>query len=178
MKKCACFLLFLGLGCTSKESSVSQFEVDLLKTKIESLETRISELSWKQTLNDRSTVSFSPDSDTFSRLDTNLGPLYVSLKNIKPYADGFKMTVNLGNPHNAAFKDPLMKVSWSPRVDFKVSGSYAESEKRKRTKEFKLQKVISPGSWNSTEITIAPATSEEVGRIEIEAEVETVSLRQ
>lgn len=150
-------------------------DIQALKNKINYLEDEVGEIHANLVKSDRSTAYFSPESQDFLRLDSNLSSFFVSIKNVKPYADGFKLTLNLGNPNFASFQNVTLNITWGPRITKDVT--FLEAEKRKQTREVKIGRTILPASWNQTEVTIGPATKEDIGSISISIDTPSVALK-
>ncbi len=168
------------VGCTDVESIKK--ELTETKEKIKSLETsntylanELDALRVEVSSNDFKKATFTPDNTGFSRLDSSISSFLVSLKKAIPYADGYKLHINLGNPNYASFQDPVLTITWSKRHDYKKH-NFDEVEKSKRTKKVSLLKMVRAGSWNSTEVIIAPATPEEIGEITLEIDTPTAHL--
>src|SRR5687767_4372372 len=115
----ALMVLVTGVGCAD------QTKVAELETKLASLELAHTELQSTVNLLDvrmntaetdalinalPKTGSFSVDDSGFSTIYSDLGHFLVSLQNVKPYANGYKATFHLGNPHAVNFLDAELEL--------------------------------------------------------------------
>jgi hypothetical protein len=114
----------------------------------------------------------------FGRIDSNLGSFLVSLDDVKPYANGYKLFLRIGNTQYARYSDIKLKVEWGKAIPPFPSGndtdkinewskSYNKWEKSLRTKEITLNETLYPGTWNRVIIPLSPATKDDVGYIKL-----------
>lgn len=82
-------------------------------------------------------------------IKTDLGPLTVSLEDIKPYANGSRVTLRFGNTTNATLDDASATVEWGT-VDKKGSPLNDDA----KSKEISFTKSFRPGSWNSVDVIL------------------------
>lgn len=172
------FMILLTMvgGCKDPRVDALQSKVDELeKTNIstkalaDSLKIRLDVAEGTIDNNDRPRgASFDPSEHGYSPIYTAYGVFLVSLRDVQPYANGYKATFQFGNPLNLTFSGFEVTVRWGPKrppkmhplqwIDWKKE--FAQSTQR-------LTNVLKPGSWNSVEVVLAPATPENIGTIEI-----------
>jgi len=77
----------------------------------------------------------------------------VSLDNLRPYANGYKATLKLGNPLSVAFDGAEIGLRWGPQrpSDFKVI-KYADWMKQFKTSKQSITKRLLGGSWNPVDV--------------------------
>jgi hypothetical protein len=126
-------------------------------------------------------ATFSPSEKGFSAIHTDYGVFLVSLQNVQQYANGYKVTLNLGNPQNLNFTGVKLGLRWGPEMPKegfeKVSGGYKAWQSRFRKSEEKISRTIAGGRWNPVEVILAPASADEIGMIEVTSiETDQVSL--
>jgi outer membrane murein-binding lipoprotein Lpp len=192
MKGVAVIAVALGLsGCVAQNDSRLQ-KADETAKVVESLKSKLDELGAQiltlQTdvlvlqggVNPYETAEFDPSSPGgYSRIDTIGGTFLVSIKNVAPYVDGFRITCNFGNPSSVTFKGFKLKAKWGPRRDFKVKGfSFSKWRTSLREKELSLTDSLQPGAWNPVTFVLAPAKADEFGYLELSINTDTISLRQ
>lgn len=95
----------------------------------------------------------------YDRVDTSVGPLLLRLANVEPDADGFRLTLEVGNVQSAAFEGFDLGLQW------------AEGSKRASFAE-----TLLPGRWTVTQVSLAPATKEKTREVTIEVSVDKVAL--
>jgi hypothetical protein len=98
----------------------------------------------------------------FYPLRTNVGTIFVSLKNVTPYLDGYKMNLQIGNPFSITLEGLTINATWSGLS---------------KAKTFETTKQIFPGKWNNVELILSPATANDVHYINVWMDVKRVVLR-
>ena len=175
-------LFFVAIGCGQSatadrvkalEKKVGELEDDL-KTAKETLNVNKIQLD---ALEDSAAQSehpkgaaFRPDSKGFEAVYTESGILMVSLKELKPYANGYKAVFDFGNPQSIDFDDVEVELRWGPTrpKDFKGT-NYRDWQAQFQETKQKLGKRIRSGSWNPIEVVFSPASPEQIGTIEIKS---------
>jgi len=108
--------------------------------------------------------------DVYSPLRASNGlPMLASLKSVDTYLDGYKLTVDLGNPNFATLSNCEVVVRWGPttkQLDPKLPNS----------RTIKLSRTLPPGSWTPIEIIVPSAKAHDLGAISISLNVDTVGL--
>ena len=106
---------FFLLGCVAQNDARLQkvaelnAEIATLQIQAKSLEEQIGSLQGDvSTLQLQAepykTAVFDPGSPaSYQRIDTDGGTFLVSILNVTPYVDGFRVTCNFGNPSSATF---------------------------------------------------------------------------
>lgn len=116
----------------------------------------------------------------FQRLRSSAGLLLVSLEEVTPYLDGYKLRVSIGNPSFATYGGFKVKARWGPRADpgpFNLA-KFRERQAQIKEKEISFTERLEPGLWNEVELILTPATATQVGFIQISIDSNYVSLRK
>jgi hypothetical protein len=102
----------------------------------------------------------------------------VSLDEVVPYLDGYRVILNVGNPLGATYVGFNVKVRWGPRYDWSKfdAVAYEKWEKSVQNKEVSFTDSLKPMAWNKVEIILAATKSDEFGFLEISIDTNTVSL--
>jgi hypothetical protein len=150
-------------------------EVKLTASVLESTVNTLPE-SIRNTLHPAS-ASFDPAKKEFQPVHSgDYGVFLVSLENIQPYANGYRVTFNLGNPMQVSFNGVEMKLRWGPTRPENWK-EWAEWSKKLQELTQSVPNTLRPGSWNPVTVVIAPATAEQIGVIEVtEISTKTVAL--
>lgn len=190
----AAFLLLLqfGLfGCAAEDDAqrknrqkVEKLETDsvALAERVEAVETRLSSVEFRTDLLENSGQAYSngtfdPAEKGYSRIDTTNGTFLVSIQNVTPYLDGFKVTCNFGNPSAATYNGFKLKAKWGPRFDREVKGAnYTTWQSSLREKEISLTNQLRAGAWNPVSFVVSPAKADEFGVLELSMETNSISL--
>lgn len=163
---------------TAKSVESLQAKVDDLGGQLETLQTDV--LVLQGGVNPYESAVFDPSSPGgYSRVDSSGGSFLVSVKNVAPYVDGFRITCHFGNPSSATFTGFKIKAKWGPRRDFKAKGfNFSEWQASLREKELSLTESLRPGAWNPVTFVLAPAKADEFGYLELSITTDRISLRE
>jgi len=127
------------------------------------------------------TATFDPGKlGGYGRIDTTGGPFLVSIQNVTPYVDGFRVTCNFGNPSSATFNGFKLKAKWGPRMSVVTEKkmTFAQWQAAFHEEELSLTQSLQPASWNRVSFVLSPAKAEEFGHLELSMETDNVSLRK
>lgn len=184
-----CWLSFLAVfatlcfsGCTSDESSkkaiVIKRDLDvLLNHKMFDLQTQVSKaknISPDQVRDD--TAIFTPSSKGYSVVHTNVGFLIVSLESLTRYANGYRVTFEIGNPSYITYDGVTISLEWGEDVHQK-NKSDLDWIRALRSEEVEVNKPILPGMWNRVSVILAPAKSKDTGYISASFKINRLYLR-
>jgi hypothetical protein len=167
---------------------VTHAEVEELKKQIVALTRELSDLEEDKKASDsvmyqvwadvsnlkKASAVLDPASpNEYIRIESDVGPLLVSLKNVEPYLDGYKVQLTVGNPLSLTFKGFELAATWAPRL----SGTdYAGWLKKQKKKTFSLTQDLLSGRWNAVTLILSETKAEEVGYLEVSSTINTISL--
>jgi hypothetical protein len=97
-------------------------------------------------------ASLSGTTKGFELARTDYGSFLVSLVDVQPYLDGYKVTLSIGNPLDADVTDGTISVKFGP--------SEADSL---NTVSQAIEEPLAGGHWTNVSVTIAPARAEQLG---------------
>ena len=189
-------LLILCMGMTAlltanawRESNetASRFLLDLkiqeVNNRIEMLSTRIGHLAKQRS--PYSSIGLDPTEKGYGRIDTASGFFLISVKDTTPYLDGYRVTLEIGNPTSGRYGGFKLKIAWAGDYPNQKPGE-SDDDYNKRTeawsnsggeKEFSFTDTLYPGAWNTVSLVISPATAQEIRNLTIESmETSNVSL--
>jgi Protein of unknown function (DUF3251) len=150
------------------KTSGQKNEIDLVKNDLEKKDSDISLLQLDLAISKQQFGYFSASETGFDTMETGLGKVFVAIRDVKPYANGYKLTLDIGNPNFVTFGKVSGKVEWNKKDVYQWD--------KNRTKEFSLTSNLLAGRWNKTEVVIAPAEKQELENIRISIKAETVYL--
>jgi|GEM_PF-2687996 len=158
-------------------------EVDKINLKIESINNNHIEfyLDFFKNQLKKSLVFNVKDCNGFSTLDSSLGRLFISPKEVKSHLDGHKIILSVGNPYNAVLTNPKIKLRWNRPWKFEINElsfekQYINWENSFKEKEFNLLKDFKAGSWTEVELFISPSDPRDLENVEISIDISTVRL--
>ena len=116
----------------------------------------------------------------FVRINSTSGFFLISVKDVQPYLDGYKLMLNVGNPLSATYKNLKLNVAWGKKFDpnnLNQTNSYQTWTNQLQHKELSMPEDLLPGSWNKIALILSPAKADELSYISLKMDTETVSLR-
>jgi Protein of unknown function (DUF3251) len=126
------------------------------------------------------TASFDPAADQgFVRLDTELGPFAVSLEDVRPFADGLRVRLHVGNLTSATIVGASLKAKWGPRLPQNATADFTHYEawhSSLKEQEVRISKNLEPGRWNNVTLALPGTKPEDFGHLELSMETEQISL--
>jgi len=146
-------------GCNSRSSSESKYKelrqaIDLQKKEIQELRSDLDTLkrqrSMDEFMRDWDRVAFlTPGSQGYSLIKSDLGTITVELADVRPYANGSRVTLRFGNVTNATLNEVKATIEWGA-VDEK---GLPKNEDQK-SKEMTFPKSLRPGGWTNVEVVL------------------------
>jgi len=111
-------------------------------------------------------VALEPGSQKFKVVTTQSGRFFVRLEQIEPFADGYRVTLAVGNPFGVAFTDTKVTLAWNTKEpsDFL---KYGEWLKTKRSQEFSGSTELEPESWTKIPLVLSATKPDQLGYIEV-----------
>jgi hypothetical protein len=185
MVRVSLFLLMVGQflsGCYQDPApAVSQSEKKLetqitaIKSQLDNVQKSVTLLEFK--LNSEKSkfesAILDTSSKTYRRVDTTSGFFLVSLQDVMPYADGYRLTLHVGNPSSATYSGFSINAKWGKSLE---TTDYSEWEKSQHEKSVSYTEELLPSSWNTVYLVLAPAQREELGYIEVSLTTDVVEL--
>jgi hypothetical protein len=152
-------------------------QINSLKTQLDDLQKSVTGLQFElNTVKNRyQSVILDTSAKEFQRLDTSYGFFLVSLKNVASYADGYKLTLDIGNPSAAQYSGFTINAKWGQAFD--PAKDYSSWEQSLHEKKFTYTDTLHPSSWNTVYLFLTPAQKEDLGYIEVSLEANVVSLQ-
>lgn len=118
-----------------------------------------------------------PTAKGFQRLDTLHGSFLIVCKDVKPYLNGYKITINIGNLSTAQYNGFSLKIKYCKKTIETAGGSRpSEWYESMREKNVSFNDDLNPGSWNTVEFVISPAKAEDIGCLKLSMETKRLSL--
>lgn len=139
---------------------------------------RVAMLEFWRSVDASNSAQLDPTSKSYGVAKTNLGNLLISVDNVSPYADGYKVRLMVGNPNMVTFDGAQLKVQWAekPRWNDKSFDSTKWSASVQQ-KDVDIVNSLLPGTWNPVEVVISPATAAQTGYLAVSATLNKLSLR-
>jgi Protein of unknown function (DUF3251) len=176
-------LIAVGVSLPIKAAGQAQSQAEL-RAQVEALRGEIASLKdelgqarveiWK--IMPTRSVKLDPAAPgKYERLDTDVGHFLISLENVVPYVDGYKVLLKIGNPLSADYGGFEVKATWGKRF---VRGlKWADWRRSLQVKTVTSTDRLRSGVWNKFEIVLAPAQADSLGYLEVGLTVDQVILR-
>lgn len=144
-------------------------EIKLLKKEIKTLKSSI--INLEETLKNLSAdvhckrfgIFNAKNLDGYNNIETECGIFPVSIKEVKPYLKGHKITFSIGNPHYAKHENYKIKIRFSLKEEI-------------QEKEFFSTKPLCAGKWTDIECFINPSTLDELELFILNLEISGTTL--
>lgn len=123
-------------------------------------------------------VGLDPASKDYGRIDTDNGFFLVSCQDVRPYLDGYKVTLHVGNPLGVRFVGFKITARWGPRYtgadnDYESYGRWIAGLK---VKVFSFTDALEVGRWNEVELVLTETTANQIGYIQVSLDTNVVSM--
>jgi hypothetical protein len=194
-----CFVILVGApflvqgqiktGATNKPSEIQllQREVNDLRAQLIDIQKNIASLETATELEDyeikgkqdrQDSLGLNLTDRSFQRIDTDTGFFLVSVEEVTPYLNGYKLHLSVGNPMSAKYSGVKIKIKWGKSYDFSKYSepSFNVWQKSVQEKEFPITEMLQAGTWNKVELILAPATIDQLGFVRLSISTDTVAL--
>jgi hypothetical protein len=158
----AVFLTACGQG--------TQKEIADLKATVASLKAETDEIKHMASQGYMSEAALDVTSKSFAIVDAKVGRFYVRIKSVRPYLDGQKLELEIGNPYATTFGDVTIKLSWGPKAN---NNGWETAPRRK---EFSDASYLLPGFWTPIEIILDATAPGDLSDVKVGLELKTVRL--
>jgi hypothetical protein len=160
-------LLTLGQHVDKLEKSVQQLQSESFMRSLEE--------------GGKTRVHLDPTQKSYQRVECNNGPLMVSVDSMESYLDGYRLTLQIGNPSYMTYSGFEATTYWGPSwQDIAGTNNFSEAISAKwqslqRSNTVTLTDSLMPGKWNWVKIIVAPAKPDEIRNLEMSFKSSTVS---
>ena len=140
---------------------------DSLRHQIDSIKDVIGNLNWKQSMNEFSQnvegiAYLTPGSNGYSIIKTDIGLITVSLEDIKPYANGSRITLSIGNLTSATINGAKINIDWGT-----VNAKGNPNNATQKSKEYAFNKSLNAGAWTVEKIVLEEIPQSELGYVRV-----------
>jgi len=155
------------VGCEQKRNTAQDAALSGLTTKVEALEKRLESIeqsrSFDELLRDSDRIAFlTPGADGYSVLRGDLGMMTVSLRNIEPYANGSRVTLQFGNLTSATINGAKVKVEWG-----KVDAKGIPDNETAKSREVTFTQSLGSGRWTNISVVLEAVPPTDLGFVRI-----------
>lgn len=164
---CVPVSLFL-IGCF-EDSRVPQLEARLqaeiaeLEAVNQRLSNELSELKLNASFADFDKIAFlTPGDEGYSTLRYDLGVVTVKIIDVKPYANGSRISLQFGNLTSARVNGLKATLDWG-----KVNDKGFPENDLAKSREMSFNTPLAPGAWTVTQVVLEGVPPEELGFVRL-----------
>lgn len=168
----------------NRSTSATAHKHKELEATLAELEKRTSTLEIDSRLrrNLYQTGVFDPADSSFQRIDApdGFGSFAVSIDDVRPFGDGVKVTLNLGNLSTASFLGVELDIRYGVREPASDTpdffARYGEWIAAQKSKKETLTKELTSGNWNPVTVALPDIASDSFGYLEVSLKTRQISL--
>ncbi len=147
-------------GVTNAQLDEQKKIVQELQTKIDKLEAK---LFFSDTVKDWDKVAYlTPGADGYSVVKFDLGYLTIALDDIKPYANGSKVTLRFGNTLSSTITGLTATLEWG-----KVDKNGLPDNETTKSREVKFKESLRSGAWTQANVVLEGVLPTELGYVRV-----------
>jgi len=147
------------------ESGLQEYS-ELLETN---LETRLLGL-------DRRRIEIDRKARSYQKIETATGMFFIATQDVAQIDGGYRLFLQIGNPHYANFKNFTLRIVWGERWFQNSSTTYQQWRNSLVGSEFKFNGRLEKGTWTPIEVDLVPAQEKDIAYIECELGVDSIEL--
>lgn len=145
---------------TERTVTVVTDDAGALQEKVDALQQKIETMDLLRTME---RVAFlKPGDEGYSVVQSDIGVLTVALVDIKPYANGSKVTLNFGNTTAATINGLNAKIDWGS-----VGEDGTPMNEKAKSREVKFNETLRSGAWTQANVVLEGIPPTELGFIRL-----------
>ena len=189
-------LLTIGLlGCDKSSNETQALRQSLttisnatlvLSQHVDTLEKSLQKIQWDafmKSLEDqgKTRVKLDPTLKSYQKVECNNGPLMVSVDSMESYLDGYKLTLQIGNPSYMTYSGFQVTTFWGPEFQTLAGTNKFTPELSAKWQSLQHSNTVSmtdsllPGKWNWVKVIVAPAKPDEIRNLEVSFQSSIIS---
>lgn len=166
LRQLLCCLAALLTGCGENTSGLEQ-RLSAAEAEMATLQASIKDLrekrEWDELWENADKFAYlTPGADGYSVVRFDLGVLTIQLVDVKPYANGSKITLRFGNTLSSSVDGLSVKIDYG-----KVDARGSPDNDSAKTKDLKFSQIIRAGSWNAVSVVLEGVPPAELGFVRV-----------
>ena len=191
-------LLSIGLvGCEKSSTETQALRQSLtiisnatlvLSQHVDNLEKIVQKFQWDaftKSLDEQSKtrVKLDPTQKSYQKVECNNGPLMVSVDSMESYLDGYKLSLQIGNPSYMTYSGFMVTTFWGPDWQTFAGTNNFSQELSAKWQSLQHSNTVSmtdsllPGKWNWVKLIVAPAKPDEIRNLEVSFQSSVISFQ-
>jgi len=161
-------LLVLLSGCTDQnEFNALDARVKAIESQSASLEEKIKTLQRKTELNELfqnldATAYLQPSDQGYALIRSDLGIMTIKLTDVRPYANGSRVTLQFGNISGAAINGLKAKIEWG-----KVNKNGLPEIGSEKSREITFEKKLRASAWTNVPLVLDGIPPAQLGYVRV-----------
>ena len=160
-------LCALALGCGESGVPVLQQRLSALEAEVATLKASVKKRELQDSIDeftkDLDAIAYlTPGDEGYSVIQTEIGRFTVQLVDVRPFANGSRVTLKFGNPLSATIGDVSAIVEWG-RMGQK---GHPDNESA-RSRTFSFKDSLPGGSWKTVEVVLEGIPAQELGFVRV-----------
>lgn len=183
------FMAAVLAACAPAAPPAAEATPDATELRLDQLEQRLRDarvrLNVLELAQDRyQSVALDPTASAYLRVDApdGFGSFAYKVTDIRPFGDGVRVTLNLGNLSTAGFPGVTLTLKYGSRMPDRGADDFADQydawHGRLKTKEQTLVTELRPGAWNPVEVTLPGISPAAFGYLELAVATDQISLER
>ena len=158
-------------------------QLSYLESQVEDVDSRLSAIELER--ENYGVATFDPAAtEGFQRLDSSIASFAVSIRDVKPLADGVSVILDIGNLTSATVNGVSVKVKWGPRSPTFQKGQPPGTFSKQlnqwkaalRETTVEITKDLKPATWNRVTLKLPKTPPAEFGHLELSLDASKISL--
>lgn len=167
----AAVLAIFCAGCLEQgQPQVKSADIEALRADIQGLRTEIADLKLAQSalemddiVDDWAEIAFLRPADTgWSPIRFSLGVLTIQMADVKPYANGSKVSLVFGNTLATTISGLAAKIEWGP-----VDANGSPTNGATKAKDIKFNEEIRSGKWTTVPLVLDGVSPSDLGFVRV-----------
>jgi len=121
-------------------------------------------------------IELDVQSGAYKKIETPTGSFLIAVNSSEPVRGGYKLSLQIGNPNYADYRDFTLRIVWGKRWDENSIVTYQQWRDSLTGSVYNFNGQLLRGKWNTVEVELIPATAEDLGYIECEMGVASIEL--
>lgn len=164
-------LLLSSPGCADRNRvALLENRLALLEARVDGLEGKVEFLENERSFNDalrileemEDVAYLTPGAVGYSTIRTDLGSMVVSLEDIRPYANGTRITLRWGNLTSATVKGLKAKLEWGS-----VDENGVQTGESVKSRQVRFSQTLRSGVWTSVQVVLEGVPPTELGFVRV-----------
>jgi hypothetical protein len=161
-----CFLLSACDQIPNSDAALKR-RLDDTENKLAALQSTVAQFKgnkeWDDLVKDLDKMAYlTPGAEGYSTVRFDLGVLTIQLDDVKPYANGSKVTLRFGNVLSSAIDGLIATIEWG-RVNEKGIADNSSA----KSKEMTFNQTLQGGAWTETPVVLEGIPPAELGFVRV-----------